>query len=53
MSMIFICLRTFAASLDWIHANSDGMWHHGWGMMLCYKLKMYRGIDGMFAFVSW
>ena len=25
---------------------------HEWGMKLCYKLKMHRGIDGMFAFSS-
>jgi len=33
-----------------MHANGDGTWCHLWGMTLCYKLKMHRGIDEMFAF---
>jgi len=36
--------------LNWIRADGDGAWRHEWGMKLCYKLKMHRGIDGMFAF---
>jgi len=35
--------------LSWILAYGDGAWRHEWGMKLCYKLKMQRLIDGMFA----
>jgi len=38
--------------LSWIRPDGDGAWRHEWGMKLCYKLKMHRGIDGMFAFSS-
>jgi len=36
----------------WIRADGDGAWRHEWGMKPCSKLKMDRGIDGMFAFRS-
>ena len=38
--------------LSWIRANGDGAWRHEWSVKPCYKLKMHRGIDGMFAFSS-
>ena len=38
--------------LSWIRANGDGAWRHEWSMTAFYKLKMHRGIDGMFAFSS-
>ena len=38
--------------LSWIRASGDGPWRHEWRMKLCFKLKMHRGIDGMFAFSS-
>jgi len=39
--------------LSWIRANGDGARRHEWSTKLCYKLKMHRGIDGMFVFSNW
>ena len=51
VSVVTLWLEAYVVTwLSWIHADGDGTWRHEWGMKLCYKLKMHRGIDGMFAF---